>query len=407
MNSTKISFINKKGQNLIARLELPSSKPDAWAIFAHCFTCSKDINAVINISRSLNLANIAVLRFDFTGLGESEGDFSETNFTSNINDLVSAAEFLKKEYDAPELLIGHSLGGAAVLAAAPEIESVKAVATIGAPSDPVHVEHLLKDKLDEIESNGQAKVSIGGRPFNVTKQFISDIRERDLEKIVPKLNRAILIMHSPQDTIVEIENARIIYDRARHPKSFVSLDGADHLLSNKNDSIYAGKVIAAWAERYLELTRGESLPESERQVVVRTGDDGFTTEIRAGRHSFLADEPESVGGSDLGPTPYDLLISGLGACTTMTLRMYADRKKWPLHEAIVHIEHDKVHESDCEDSEDPNARIDQITREIQLIGPLDEDQKARLMEIADRCPVHKTLSGKIKIITELYGETTE
>ncbi|MCA6078301.1 bifunctional alpha/beta hydrolase/OsmC family protein [Fulvivirga sedimenti] len=406
MNSTKISFLNQQGQSLIARLELPTSKPEAWAIFAHCFTCSKDLNAVINISRSLNLSNIAVLRFDFTGLGESEGDFSATNFTSNINDLIAAADYLKTEHGAPSLLIGHSLGGAAVLAAAYEIESVRAVATIGAPADPVHVEHLLKDSLEEIESNGQAKVSIGGRPFNVTRQFLTDIREKDLEKIVPKLKKALLIMHSPQDTIVGIDNARIIYERAHHPKSFVSLDGANHLLSDKDDSIYTGKVIAAWAERYLSLSRGASLPESDRQVVVRTGDDGFTTEIRAGRHSFLADEPESVGGSDLGPTPYDLLISALGACTSMTLRMYADRKSWPLEEAIVHIEHDKVHESDSEDSDDPNARIDQITREIQLIGPLDENQKARLMEIADRCPVHKTLSGKIRIVTDTYHGTT-
>jgi len=407
MNSRKVTFQNKKGDELNARLELPSSAPEATAIFAHCFTCSKDLKAVVNISRALNLANIAVLRFDFTGLGESEGEFSETNFSTNINDLIAAAEFMKDELMAPSLLIGHSLGGAAVLAASAELDSVKAVCTIGAPADPVHVEHLLRDQLEEIESSGQASVSIGGRPFTVTQEFLKDIRNRDLEKLVPNLGKALLILHSPQDSIVEIENARIIYDRARHPKSFISLDGADHLLSNKADSMYAGKVIAAWAERYLELPEKESLPESERQVVVRTGDDGFTTEVRAGRHGLLADEPESVGGSDLGPTPYDLLVAALGTCTSMTLRMYADRKKWPLNEVRVHLEHEKVHESDCENEDDPKARIDQITREIEMIGPLSDEQKDRVLEIADKCPVHKTLTSDMRIRTSAYGETTK
>ena len=403
MNSKRITFKNSRGIELGARLEKPSNTPRAWAIFAHCFTCSKDLNAVISISRALTLSGIAVLRFDFTGLGESEGEFSDTDFTSNIGDLLSAAEYLEKEHEAPSLLIGHSLGGAAVLAAAPKIEQVRAVATLGAPADPVHVEHLLKDQLEEIESEGKASVSIGGRPFTVTREFLEDIRERDLEEIVPDLKKALLILHSPQDRIVGIENARIIYERAKHPKSFISLDGSDHLLSDKKDAQYAGKVIAAWAERYLELEEKESLTEPERQVVVRTGDDGFTTEIRAGKHTYLADEPESVGGTDLGPTPYDLLISGLGACTSMTLRMYADRKGWPLEEAMVYLEHDKVHEKDCEKDQNPEARIDRIRREIKLKGELSDEQRSRLMEIADKCPVHKTLSGDIRIESSMVN----
>ena len=406
MNSKKVTFKNNQGQTLNARLELPSSAPEACAIFAHCFTCSKDLNAVVNISRALTLSGIALLRFDFTGLGESEGEFSETNFSSNIDDLISASRFLEEHYSAPSLLIGHSLGGAAVLAAASDLPSVKAVTTIGAPADPDHVEHMLRDQLDQIKLEGSAEVNIGGRPFRVKREFLDDIKRRKLDRIIPELKKALLIMHSPQDQIVEIENARMLYEQAHHPKSFISLDGADHLLSKKKDSLYAGKVIASWAERYLELPEKESLPESERQVIVRTGDDGYTTEIRAGRHALLADEPESVGGTDLGPTPYDLLIASLGTCTSMTLRMYADRKKWPLHEVRVHLEHQKVHESDCENEDDPAARIDQITREIELAGPLTQDQKKRLIEIAEKCPVHKTLSGDLRIVTSAYGDTT-
>jgi putative redox protein len=403
MNTSKIHFENSDGLGLTARLELPAQgSPSAYAIFAHCFTCSKDLNAVITISRTLSLSNIAVLRFDFTGLGESDGEFENTNFSSNVGDLVSAADFLRTEYEAPSLLIGHSLGGAAVLAAAGRIPEVKAVATIGAPADPHHVEHLFEDQLEEIREKGSAQVSIGGRPFSLSKQFLNDIHEAGMEELVGNLNRALLIMHSPQDQIVEVDNARITYLRAMHPKSFVSLDGADHLLSDSKDSEYVATIISAWVGRYVDLEPKDVLPESDRQVVVRTGDEGYTTEVRAGRHSFLADEPTSLGGKDLGPTPYDFLVTALGTCTSITLRMYADRKKWPLEQALVHVQHGKVHEIDSESNENPKAKIDKISREIELVGPLDEEQRARLMEIADRCPVHKTLSGDIRIDTLPY-----
>ncbi len=403
MNSRKVTFTNANGAGLSASLEMPlGGKPIAYAIFAHCFTCSKNLSAVVNISRALNLRKIAVLRFDFTGLGDSEGDFSDTNFSSNIQDLQSAYDFLSTDYEAPKIIIGHSLGGAAVLAAAGSMESVRAVVTVGAPADPPHVKNLFKESIEEIKQTGEATVSIGGRPFKVKEQFLHDLEQNDLADMLSGLNKALLILHSPQDQIVGVENARKIYEGARHPKSFVTLDGADHLLSNKADSLYVGDIISSWATRYLDLP-GEASLNTDRQVVVRTGDDGFTTEVKAGRHSFLADEPSSVGGKDLGPTPYDLLIASLGACTSMTLRMYADRKGWPLEEVRVHLDHGKVHEQDCENCENENAKIDQIEREIELFGDLNDEQRQKLLEIADKCPVHRTLHGEIRVITKLAG----
>lgn len=390
-----------------ARLQLPpAGEPAVMAIFAHCFTCSKDLNAVVSISRSLIEYNIGVLRFDFTGLGESEGDFSETSFTSNVDDLIAAAAFLEAEYRAPAILIGHSLGGAAVLMAAREIDTTEAVVTIGAPADPEHVTRLIGDQLEQIEEKGQAMASIGGRPFPITREFLQDLRNRSPEKVIRELKIPLLIMHSPQDTIVNIENARRIYDAAMHPKSFISLDGADHLLTSRDDSMYAGRVIAAWAFRYVDMKAGSSALESEREVVTRTGDEGFVTEIKAGRHILLADEPEAVGGSDLGHTPYDFLTSALGTCTGMTLRMYADRKKWPLEEVRVHLSHDKVHETDCEQCEEKNNKLDLIQREIEIIGDLDESQRKRLLEIADKCPVHRTLHGNIQVETREMDHST-
>lgn len=403
MNSRKVTFTNANGAGLSASLEMPlGGKPIAYAIFAHCFTCSKNLSAVVNISRALNLRKIAVLRFDFTGLGDSEGDFSDTNFSSNIQDLQSAYDFLSTDYEAPKIIIGHSLGGAAVLAAAGSMESVRAVVTVGAPADPPHVKNLFKESIEEIKQTGEATVSIGGRPFKVKEQFLHDLEQNDLADMLSGLNKALLILHSPQDQIVGVENARKIYEGARHPKSFVTLDGADHLLSNKADSLYVGDIISSWATRYLDLP-GEASLNTDRQVVVRTGDDGFTTEVKAGRHSFLADEPSSVGGKDLGPTPYDLLIASLGACTSMTLRMYADRKGWPLEEVRVHLDHGKVHEQDCENCENENAKIDQIERKIELFGDLNDEQRQKLLEIADKCPVHRTLHGEIRVITKLAG----
>ncbi|MEM9856289.1 MAG: bifunctional alpha/beta hydrolase/OsmC family protein [Bacteroidota bacterium] len=401
MNSKKISFNNGAGEPLSANLEMPlMGRPTAYAVFAHCFTCSKNLSAVINISRSLTQSNIAVLRFDFTGLGNSSGDFSDTNFSSNIEDLHAAYDFLRENYEAPSIIIGHSLGGSAVLAAAGGMPHIKSVVTIGSPSDPLHVKHLLAEGLDEIKKKGQTTVSIGGRPFKMKKQFLDDLAKNDLKAILGSLGKSLLILHSPQDEIVAIENARKIYEGAMHPKSFVTLDGADHLLSNKEDSLYVGQIIASWATRYINMETQE-VTVSDKEVMSRTGDDGFTTELRAGRHSFIADEPASVGGKDLGPTPYDYLIAALGACTSMTLRMYADRQKWALEEAVVHLKHDKIHEEDCENCENSSAKIDQIEREIELIGNLSVAQREKLLEIADKCPVHKTLHNEIRVVSRL------
>lgn len=401
MNSQQITFENKQGVSLSGRLELPADgRPAAYAIFAHCFTCSKNLSAVVNISRALSLHRIAVLRFDFTGLGESEGKFAGSNFSSNVADLQAAYSFLEKEHQAPALIIGHSLGGAAVLAAASAMASIKAVVTIGAPADPLHVKHLFRESLDTILEKGEATVTIGGREFVVREQFLKDLQQTDLQEEMKGLRKALLIMHSPQDEVVDIENARQLYQAAHHPKSFISLDGADHLLSGKQDSVYAGSMIASWADRYLELPDEEPLA-TDKQVVCRTGDDGYTTQIQAGKHALLADEPVALGGKNLGPTPYDFLAASLGSCTGITLRMYADRKQWPLDEVRIHLSHNKIHEKDCESCEDKNARIDHLQREVELLGDLTDEQKQRLLEIADKCPVHKTLHGKIKVTTVL------
>ncbi len=395
----KITFKNASGINLSARLELPTDqKPYAYAIFAHCFTCNKNLTAVRNISRALTQNGFGVLRFDFTGLGESEGDFADSNFSSNISDIVDAANYMAEELKAPKLLIGHSLGGAAVIFAAAKIESVQAVATIGAPSSPQHVQHIFAESIDTIVSEGDALVDIGGRPFTIKKEFIEDIADRKMEQVVKDLRKPILVMHSPQDNTVGIVNAGEIYNAAMHPKSFISLDGADHLLSDKADSIYAGNVISGWAQRYIPQDEISPL-KTDYKVVSQTGQDGYTTEIKAGKHSLLADEPAEVGGADFGPTPYDLLLSALGACTSMTLRMYADLKKWPLKTVRVHLNHAKDYASDCSDCEDHKSKIDKIDRTIELTGDLDDQQRKRLLQIADRCPVHKTLHNTVEVNT--------
>ncbi|MEO8399445.1 MAG: bifunctional alpha/beta hydrolase/OsmC family protein, partial [Ignavibacteriaceae bacterium] len=403
IKTIKVNFKSKSGYKLAARIELPlDNKPAAYAIFAHCFTCTKNLSAVRNISSSLTNNSIAVLRFDFTGLGESEGDFADTNFSSNIEDLIAASDFLENEYETPQILIGHSLGGAAVLRAALKLQQVKAVAVIGAPFDPIHIKNLLIDNIDTIKEKGKALVSIGGRSFEIKKQFLDDILEDNSEAEIRKLNRALLILHSPQDMIVSVDNAEKIYKAAKHPKSFITLDGADHLLSNKEDSMYAGEIISTWVKRYIEFPKEVSLI-SQNQVVVRVGKNGFTTEIKAGRHIFLADEPDSVGGNDLGPTPYDLLIAGLGACTAMTLRMYADRKGIDLKEIKVHLQHSKIYAEDRSNCEKPYAKLDSIERIIELEGNFTEDIKNRILEIADKCPVHRTLLSEIKINTTLLN----
>lgn len=400
MKTVKVTFPNASGNMLSGRLEMPvDGKPHAFAIFAHCFTCTKNLTAIRNIAKSMSLMGIAVLRFDFTGLGQSEGEFADAGFSSDVSDISSAAKFLEQEYQPPVLAIGHSLGGTAVLMAAHSLPSVGAVATIGSPCDPAHVRHLLLDDLETIEREGSAMVNIGGRPFPLKKSFLTDLEKYSPKQTVNQLDKALLLLHSPQDTVVSIENAAAIYQAAHHPKSFISLDGADHLLSKPADSLHVGELIACWVKRYIPFPEPEPITTRQR-VAVRIGPDSLTTEIKAGVHALLADEPTKVGGLNLGPTPYDLVIAGLGACTAMTLRLYADRKKWPLTDVLVHLNHEKIHEHD---SENPNkeALLDHIWREIELEGDLTEEQRRRLLEIAEKCPVHKTLHRRVNIISSL------
>ncbi len=403
MASTKVSFTNNTGYTLAARLELPVNQhPVAFAIFAHCFTCNKNLTAIRNISRALHQGGIAVLRFDFTGLGDSEGEFADTNFTSNVADLEAAAAFLETHHQAPALLVGHSLGGAAVIHVADRLPSVKAIVTIGAPHDPAHVNHLFDGDAQQIAKEGEASVSIGGRSFKVKQQFLEDIKAHSQEEKIKRLNRALLILHSPQDLTVPIENAAKIYLEAKHPKSFVTLDGADHLMSRKEDSQYAGQMIATWVQRYLEVPEKEKLA-SDRDVVVRLGQEGFTSEVMVRHHSLTADEPAEVGGNDFGPTPYELLSASLGACTAMTMQMYARRKKWDLQEVKVHLSHRKDYTEDMNNPEHGQSKIDHFDRLIEIVGNLDDAQKAKLMEIADKCPVHRTLHSDVFVKTELKG----
>ena len=402
MKSKNYTFPNADGHLLAGRLDLPPlGKPRAYALFSHCFTCSKELIAVHNISTALTEAGIAVFRFDFPGLGKSEGAFSETTFTSNVDDLYRAALFLEEIGEAPEIIIGHSLGGAAAIRAGSLIDSVRIVATIGAPADPTHVTHLLSSKRDEIESEGSATVSIAKRDFLIKKEFIDDLESVSMEEATRRLGKALLIFHSPVDETVGIDNAASIYGRALHPKSFISLDGADHLLSNPEDSRYVGHTIAAWATRYLEPVPAAAKAPDE--VVVEIGASGLCVDILANGQNLIADEPLSVGGTNLGPTPYDYLTAGLGACTAMTLRMYADHKKWQLESVEVRLRHDKIHATDCEECETKTGKVDVIERIITLGGELDEAQRVRLLEIADRCPVHRTLESEVKVSTRLEG----
>ncbi len=395
----KISFENIRGHKLSAMLELP---PDAHAhtfvVFAHVFTGNKSLTASRHISRSLTQNGFAVLRFDFTGLGESEGAFEDSNFTSNVEDLLAAADYLEKNYEAPKVLIGHSLGGAAVIFAASQLDSITAVATVGAPSEPEHVTHLLRDKIEDIEALGKARVSIGGREFNIKKQFLDDLRSKNMFAILRELKKPLMVLHSPQDTVVSIENAAEIYRAAYHPKSFVSLDGADHMLTNKVDAAYVGDLVAHWVLRYIEVPEEKKLT-SDRQVAVRLGDIGFTTEIQAGSHGLIADESEKLGGDDFGPSPYQYLTAALGACTAMTIQMYARRKGWDVQEVRVHLDHGKSYVDDCNACEDKPMQIDIIDKVIEFDGDLSEEQINRLMEIADRCPVHRSLNNEVRIIS--------
>lgn len=402
MNIQKINFTNAEGQQLVGRLELPINQhPHNFAIFAHCFTCNKNLSAVKNITRELTSNGFGVLRFDFTGLGESEGDFENTNFSGNVDDLISASNYLKENHTAPTLLIGHSLGGAAVIFAASKIESVKAVATIGAPSNPKHVKHLIQNSVEEIKATGKANVNIGGRPFTIKKQFLEDIETKSLPDVAKNLRKALLVMHSPQDTTVGIENAEEIYIAARHPKSFVTLDGADHLLMKKEDSIYVGSVIATWAKRYISIPKIDTISTTHQAVASLDAEDGFTTQMTVGSHTMMADEPVSYGGNDFGPSPYEFVSAGLSACTAMTVQMYVKRKGWDLQNIEVHTSHTKAAKQIVENGEQKEIKVDTFNREIKLKGNLDDKQIQRVLQIADKCPVHKTLHSAIEVITTL------
>jgi len=404
MTTTRVSFENPDGHRLAALLDRPvDGEPIAYALFAHCFTCSKDYKGVSRISRALARQGIAVLRFDFTGLGQSDGEFVDTTFSTNVEDLVAAAEFMTRDLAPPQLLIGHSLGGAAVLKAAQDIPSAKAVATIAAPSSPGHLVRHLGPQINEIEDQGMAEVQIGGRSIRIGRKLLEDISSASLHDAVADLGRALMVFHSPIDNVVGIDHATTIFTTAKHPKSFVSLDTADHLLTDPEDALFVGSVIAAWARRYIGAPQEEIKAPSpgDDLVVARTEPAGYRTEIIANGHALVADEPVAVGGTNTGPSPYELLSAALGACTTMTLRMYADRKQWPLEDVEARVRHAKVHCVDCGDTENKTSRIDTFSRELVLEGALDDEQKGRLLEIADRCPVHRTLHSEVRITTTL------
>ena len=409
MSRIKLEFENAEGQKLAGLLETPPENIAIarYALFAHCFTCGKDVAAASRISRALAARGIAVLRFDFTGLGNSDGDFANSNFSSNVSDLIAAAQKLESDYQAPQLLIGHSLGGAAVLAAAHQLDSIKAVVTIGAPATAHHVEHLFSAKSDVIKQQGEAVVNIGGREFSIRNQLLDDIAQHNSTEQIGELGKALLVFHSPIDTIVSVDQAALIFQAAKHPKSFISLDKADHMVSKAADSEYVGTTIAAWASRYLGLevvdfqkTLSERPPLDPGEVLISELDKKFLRGMFSDSHRLMADEPEKYGGSNLGPTPYDLLLMSLGACTSMTLRMYASRKKLPLDDVDVTLVHERVHAEDCAECD---QKIERITRRITLQGDLTDEQRQSLLVIADKCPVHRTLESDPVIVTELVG----
>lgn len=416
MPSSTCTFTNDRGEQLHARLERPGGPVRATAVFAHCFTCSKDLRAVRRIGAALRQRGFAVLSFDFAGLGSSEGDFAATTFSSDVRDLEAAAAYLADTVAAPSLLVGHSLGGAAVLAAAARLDHVTAVATIGAPADVDHVLNLIEeDDLDAIREAGEAAVTIGGRTFTVGAQFLDDVGSTQLLDSIPDLDASLLFLHSPIDNTVGIDNAARLFQAARHPRSFVTLDDADHLLTDPADARYAAEVIASWADRYLpssppaadqgdedeDRDGGHVARTYDDQRVVATNTDGLRAELRARGFEFTVDEPRSAGGTEQGPTPYDHIAAALASCTVLTLRMYADRKDWPLEEVRAEVFHEKVHAEDCENCEHEEGDIGLLTRTLTLTGDLDDDQRDRLLRIADRCPVHRTLEGQIEVHTEL------
>ncbi|HEX6549720.1 MAG TPA: bifunctional alpha/beta hydrolase/OsmC family protein [Gammaproteobacteria bacterium] len=404
MSGQVVRFPNASGQLLAGRLEMPAHrKPRAFALYAHCFTCGKDVRAAYDISRALAMQGIATLRFDFTGIGESEGGFADTTFSTNISDLLCAAEFLAKEYVPPKILVGHSLGGTAVLEAANQIQSCEAVVTIAAPASPEHVARLLGAGRQVLEQQGEADILLAGRKLHFKKSFLDDLPKHQCREYVRALRKPLLILHSPVDDTVDISNAGEIFAAARHPKSFIALNNADHLLTNPEDSEYVGVIIAAWATKYLgELhLQPPKSPAAEGEVIVQMNREHYRADVFAGPHAMIADEPLAAGGTDAGPSPYGYLSSALGACTAITLRMYADRKQWPLESVNVRIRHQKIHADDCLTCETKTGRLDRFEREIELGGSLDAEQRQRLLEIADKCPVHQTLHTEVIVETSL------
>jgi uncharacterized OsmC-like protein/alpha/beta superfamily hydrolase len=402
IGSRKIEFPGATGTQLAARLDSPAN-PRAFAVFAHCFTCGMDIFAASRIAEGLTSRGIAVLRFDFTGIGSSEGEFANTNFSSNVDDLVAAADYLRQNHGPPTLLIGHSLGGAAVLAAASRVPDATGVATIGAPANAAHVTRNFAANLSEIAEKGTAEVTLAGREFSITRQFLDDLAEQNILNNLGDMKKTLLVCHAPRDEYVGIENASAIFAAARHPKSFLSLDTADHLLRNRHDAIYVADVIASWASRYLpSAERPAALPDGVVEVS-ETRSGHLTQLVRAGRHVLLADEPVVVGGDDSGPGPYDYLLAALGACTSMTMRLYAERKGIAADRFSIRLSHNRIHAEDCADCETKEGNIGEITRDITIAGDVPEAARARLMEIADRCPIHQTLTHEIKIRSRLVA----
>lgn len=403
MQSQRVEFSNIKGETLSGVLETPDGNPLGWAIFAHCFTCSKKSLAASRVARGLAARGIGVLRFDFTGLGDSEGEFATSGFSSNVSDLLAASTWMAETGRAPGLMIGHSLGGAAAVVAAGEVDTVRAVATIGAPSDAGHVVEQFKQHVPEIEAEGRAQVNLGGRPFTLSRAFLDDVRAATVLDRVKSLKKPFLILHAPGDDVVGIDNATDLFVAAKHPKSFVSLDNADHLLTGKADADFVTDVLVGWSARYLDV---QAVPQSgdaqQNKVVIReTGQNGpYQNEVLIGGRRYFADEPASMGGSDTGPDPYAWVAAGLGACTSITMRMYANRKQWPVDRFTVSVDHEKRHAEDCVDC-GPRDKIDVFTRSIEIEGDLDDEARARILEIADKCPVHRTLEKGSKVETRL------
>lgn len=407
MSRTKLNIQNAKGLQLQAYMELPpNQKPNHYAIFAHCFTCSSSLKPVVNISRALTSHGFGVVRFDFTGLGQSEGEFADSHFSANVEDLLAVNEYLKEHYKAPVLLVGHSLGGAAAIVAASQLDTIKAVATIGAPSRTEHVKRHFSHQFDEVGEKGDVEVNIGGRPFKINQEFVEDFDKTDLPEITKQLRKPLLIMHAPFDRIVGIDNAQELFVNAIHPKSFISLHDADHLLLKEKDSRYVGDMIGTWVQRYFDTRPISAVLDTEGEQLVghlNILEDNFTTSLQTQNHSFVADEPKSIGGDDYGPSPYEFLSAGLASCTAMTLKLYAERKKWDLQEVFVYVTYSKKHSEDLMQDLGKPTRFDHLLKKLKFIGNLDDAQRERLKEISARCPVHRTLLSEIVIETEVIS----